>query len=447
MDEIARVIFGNLEVGGIATLIVTGRKSWDPHSFYFEAARAAARRGCDITRAFLMPHRLYMNDETFQSHWRLDYDAGIKTIFLYVGDFLSTLIVNPSFGLDFGLWDDELVCTNPTQVITGTEGVDSWRVSIQHKDIELAKNLWKELLQRATILTFPEQPDKSLNLEEPLVHTARLMDLLSDAICTRSYVSSTDCSWYHGVWQYLRVFDLVSTPTWHADFYNSQLGNFASSVQGKASILVSGTADYSTLAYVIHAFDLNNKEPIITVADLCQTPLIICQWYARVLGHIIATIQEDITTFETETSSYDAIVTDAFLTRFPPQERSKVVERWFQLLKPGGRVFTTVRVHGPGSEKEVIAQPEQINNFRALAFEQAKRWQGFLLAKPENIANKAQEYAERMVSYRISSVDELKTLFDDNGFVHEYSKLTTVKGEMSAAQYIELVVRKPLEHL
>lgn len=447
LDEIARVLFSNLKKGGIATFVVTGRKSWDPQSYYFEASRNAARRGCVIKRAFLLPHRLYMNDETLQLHWRLDIAAGIEVVFLYVGDFLPTLLFTPSFGLDFGLWDDELVCTNPTQIILGTGEADKWRISIKGEDIELAKSLWAELLQKTVTLAPPGEDYDSLNLEEPLVHTARLMDLLSDAVCNRSYISADDCSWYHGVWQYLRIFDLVSTPTWHPDFYTPQLKSFASGVQDRAKILISGTADYSTLAHVIHAFELVNKEFDVIIVDLCQTPLIICQWYARSRGYKIATIQDSLTSFKGEDFTYDAIVTDAFLTRFPQEEHAKIIERWFQLLKPGGYVFTTVRIHGSGVGEKVVTHPKQVNIFRSLAFEQAKRWQDFLLIKPEQVAIKAQRYAERMVSYRIASPNEVRDLFDQQGFTCEHYKLTNVKGEMSPTQYLELAVKKPLTDL
>ncbi len=56
-----------------------------------------------------------------------------------------------------------------------------------------------------------------------MVQTAPLMDLLSSAVCGGSYVEDGDCSWYHGVWQYLRILDMVSTPTWHPRFYVPEL--------------------------------------------------------------------------------------------------------------------------------------------------------------------------------------------------------------------------------
>jgi hypothetical protein len=54
---IAEGLFAGLREGGFCTTLVPGRRSWDCRGPAQEAARAAARRGCRIERAFLLPDR------------------------------------------------------------------------------------------------------------------------------------------------------------------------------------------------------------------------------------------------------------------------------------------------------------------------------------------------------------------------------------------------------
>ncbi len=222
-DQLARVLFSKLDVGGFATLVVSGRRRWNPQSNYFESARAAARRGCKITRAFLLPHRQYLNDEVLQQHWLEDERAGIEVLALYISDLLAMSTVPAPSTLDIGIWDGSLTCSSFSQPAGSERGVVEWRVSARPEDLQLAESLREELLTKAERLPAPGKAPTALTLEEPMVRTAPLAELLAQTLCRGAYVSPEDCSWYHGFWQYLRIFDLVSTPTWHSTFYLSEL--------------------------------------------------------------------------------------------------------------------------------------------------------------------------------------------------------------------------------
>lgn len=439
LDDVAHTLFSNIVSGGFATYVVSSKRKLDPQNYYFEAARNASRRGCKITRAFLLPHKQYLKDEIVKEQWQLDTNAGIEVKVIYVGDLLSTLLVTPLFGLDFGLWDEQIVCASVPQS-DGGEGLSEWRVSSREEDLELAFSLRDELLNKGTLLTYPNNESISLDLEEPMVQTAPLMDLLSSAVCSGSYMAEEDCSWYHGVWQYLRVFDLVSTPTWHPELYIPKLSQLAKNGK-KSKILISGTADYSTLAHVLWAFDSKKQECEVTVVDLCQTPLIMCQWYGRKTNHKIKTVQSNILLFG-ENGYFDAVVTDAFLTRFNKVERSKIIKHWSELLSPGGQVITTIRIHGDNTSDKILAKPDQVDIFRSRALQQAKRWQDFLPLSPEELAVKAQRYAERMISNSVLSADEIRSEFEKNGFLIDYFTLKDVKGEMTPTTYLDLVAIK-----
>lgn len=440
IEEVASTLFIGLSDGGFATFVVSGRGNWDPQSYYYESARRAAQSGRHITRAFLLPHRQYLHDETLRAHWQLDTLAGIEVKMLYVGDILQTLTM-PPFGLDFGLWDDQLVCASVAQPGDDGKGPSEWRLSTRQEDIELARFMRNELLAKAKELPFPPSTETAaLDLEEPMVQTAPLMDLLSSAVCSGSYLAADDCSWYHGIWQYLRIFDLVSTPTWHPNLYIPELQALAQEV-ADAKVLISGTADYSTLAHVLWAFDRCQKQCHVTVLDICQSPLILCQWYARRQKQRVEMAQADIFAYGPD-NEFDAVVTDAFLTRFSAEERAKVIEKWARLLKPGGRVITTIRIHGPNVPDPIIPRAEQVDKFRIRALQAAKRWQDFLPLTPEQLAVRAQRYAERMVSHPVASANEIRDEFVRNGFSFTHWDLVQVKGELMPTMYLDLVAHR-----
>lgn len=230
---------------------------------------------------------------------------------------------------------------------------------------------------------------------------------------------------------------MVSTPTWHTEFYVNSLRGMAKEL-GLSRVLISGTADYSMLAHVLWAYRQEKVNPQITVLDLCETPLFLCKWYGRTVGTSIQALTADLLDYVAP-EPFHIITTDAFLTRFSPDERGAVVKKWFELLTPGGRVVTTVRVEPGLSRLSIHATPEQADAFRRRALQEARRWQGFLRCQPDEIANLAQRYAERMTSYPFTSKADVEVVFTLEGFRLDHSDLVQVPGEMASTLYAEVV--------
>jgi hypothetical protein len=80
--------------------------------------------------------------------------------------------------------------------------------------------------------------------------------------------AGTQCAWYHGSWQWLRLLDLVSNPSWHGDFFGPTL-RVACSGLVRPRVLVSGCADYSMYAHVAEAL---GRAAMITALDLSHSP-------------------------------------------------------------------------------------------------------------------------------------------------------------------------------
>ncbi|OLF06158.1 hypothetical protein BLA60_33010 [Actinophytocola xinjiangensis] len=175
-------------------------------------------------------------------------------------------------------------------------------------------------------------------VEDPLLlRSAELMRQVALERCSSDGRESTDgCRSYHAWWQYWRAIGLVSTPDWH-------VANYADVFAGDrdARVLVSGTADHGVLRHLAQA---GARGPI-AVLDLCPTPLEMCSWYASEhLPGPLSTHRADVLAAPFGEAEFDLITTYAFLSRFPDPVKERVVAGWRAMLRPGGRVLTTIRL-------------------------------------------------------------------------------------------------------
>lgn len=153
------------------------------------------------------------------------------------------------------------------------------------------------------------------------------------------------CAWYHGTWQYLRLLDMVAVPHWHRDFYNSALSGILAR-KPNANVLISAAADYGMLASLHEAVEIAKANPTIIIYDICHTPLTSCQWYADKHGLEIHTRCADLLQGQIPEAPFDLIVTDEFLTVLKAVYKPQIVQRWKELLKPGGSVVTVAMMGG-----------------------------------------------------------------------------------------------------
>ena len=180
---------------------------------------------------------------------------------------------------------------------------------------------------------------------------------------------------------------------------------------GGARVLVSGLATPSMAQIVLDATDPDVK---VDVLDVCPTPLLTCQ---KVLqpGQVerMKFIQRDALVFDGEGVQYDAITTDAFLTRFPEKERLKVLQNWVKMLRPDGRVVTTWRIGERQGQKGYGGADDQ-RIFMENLEERVRHWgipmRTFL--EMQTIFGLAKEYAEKMHSYSGQTVEQIKTFME-----------------------------------
>ena len=139
-------------------------------------------------------------------------------------------------------------------------------------------------------------------------------------------------------------------PDRHAGFYHACLEEVIAR-DHVTDVLISGTADYGALQQIYSATPAEKMRRLkIHVLDLCSTPLRICDWYARTIKQPgqamprLLPLEEDVLATNFPDETVDVIMTDAFLTRFSSDEKTRVVMEWRRILKPGGVVVTTARI-------------------------------------------------------------------------------------------------------
>jgi hypothetical protein len=432
MSEFGRVVASSARRS--VKQIIPFRDAWDPAAFEHLMWRQRGR-DIEVSRLYVVPHR-GLGGEKLAQQLSLDQAGGITATVAYV----SQVPEERQRGLG-GLWliDETTVAQASTASSMAADSEPYWTISRREADVHQANELWAGLASVA-------QPEHAANrsaidLEEPLVMSADLISDVAQILCTGDHVDPEGCGWYHGAWQYLRLLDLVSTPTWHSSFYTRAMGSLLTALP-TAEILITGTADYSVFAYIDAIARSTGAAPRVTVLDLCATPLFACRWYGKRIGRPVTTVAEDLLTGTISTSpgAWDAVITDAFLTRFSNEDSLRVINLWASLLRPAGRLITTIRVH---ARSPLGRTPDEaVNDFRSRARHRADRWQSFLDKSPDEIAEVAETYAARMRSTDVGDCDAIRALFASSPLEIEEEALQEVPGELHPTTYLELVARR-----
>nr|WP_276977971.1 class I SAM-dependent methyltransferase [Ferrimicrobium acidiphilum] len=408
--------------------------------------RDRAVSGLRIERVYVLPHGVNLSPG-FSNQLRLDKDAGIRSSYVVLGRIPQTDATSSLAGI--WILDDSVAVI--AKGVTGSEdGSSFWTVTNKIGDVDFARSIWSHVGDIASRQAATTHDD--VDLEEPLALSADIINEVAGVLCTYDQTSRDSkepeapprtCSWYHSAWQYLRLLDLVSTPTWHSQFYREGLASALAERNAKKAI-VTGCADYSMLAFLSVAQQKAATQTELHVLDHCPTPLFACKWYAHRLGFHVATHEEDLLKpTENIGSEYDVICADALLTRFTHQEGQSVLRLWHSMLNPGGRVITTVRVHSMSPPKRNDPE-EAIQEFKNRAIQRASRWRSFLRRTPGEIGNLAEAYIRQMQSEDLGSDSEIREAFRRAGFrVDEAGTyLNKVPGELQATTYLELAAIK-----
>ena len=271
------------------------------------------------------------------------------------------------------------------------------------------------------------------NLQEDLIISAPLLfDLVEKHSCT--YYNGTSFDWYHKSWQFLRILDKVSTPTWHTEFYFDVLSKH---LKKNSKILISGTADYTILAIIIEASKRLSIKPDITIIDICLAPLKICEWYSKKENYEVKISQFDILIDENvENVKYDLIITDAFLTRFDDANKKSILGFWKNSISKNGIIVTTIRIDEADPFVQISRKEKE--NFVKTA---KSKYQDFNLNYNIDIDKLALEYISNIKSFSYKSEEQLITDLKEQKFIVNKFDDSFVEGEAKETYYKRVVLK------
>lgn len=282
------------------------------------------------------------------------------------------------------------------------------------------------------------QQHKMLKIFEPLSDSADINYNLAIKNCQNGIMSNGDCTWYHSVWQYLRVIDKVSSPEWHSIFYEKCFNKLFKENENP-NILISGTADYSLLAYVYNSSKQINNTAEIFVLDTCKTPLRICEWYAERQGFKITVLNMNVLKLSQLDIKFDLICSDAFLTRFSKNDAKEVISNWYDALKERGMVVTTIRTR----EYSNIQKSDRKDKYIKDCVDRFQKWEGYFNISITDFKHMVEAYVNKMHSHDIGNKTAITAMFTNQGFIFdEISNMNDTPGEFEETTYYEICCRK-----
>ena len=249
--------------------------------------------------------------------------------------------------------------------------------------------------------------------EEPLSRSAPLARELASACC------APECAAYHGLWQYLRLAGMGKTMSGLSRHYIDATRQCAAQWDAAVTsaprrVLISGCADYSALAHVLHACADQRYQPHVTALDLCETPLLMSRWYARRHGAEIDTVQANMLEFR-DTDGFDLILTSSFLGYFSPAQRPRLFVNYADNLRPGGMMIFANRLREQVEDTRVSFSAQQASVFADRVAQLAERLPAHARPEAKELHAMALDYARFMTSWPVNNADSLRALADAAG--------------------------------
>jgi hypothetical protein len=426
----------HLGVSLFATSVVSMDTFWTESQGpdYHHKNLEIVERGRSITRVFILDSSDALKDARLRALLQEQSDAGVDVWYVAASKLPSDAVI------DFGIWDDEMVCTLRPSISAPGNVLDA-TYDTTPAGKQRARSLRQLILHAADRLTIDPaavQDSPSVSADDLLLQSALLMRATAREQCVGGYIDPSSCRWYHEAWQYLRLLRLVETPRLHEQFFKNYIAKYLETAT-RANILLCGLADYEMCAVVLDALGTTHSTGHrITALDVCDTPLRNTEWYAQQRHTRVVTRRADATDTGLAAASFQLVVTDAFLTKLPREKREAVVTEWRRILVDGGQVLTTVKIGTHGNDP-IKADARQVTEYSQRAVDGVRRLPSDGRIDAHEVESLAHEYAERNVSYPIEADEEVHALF--SGFDVSVLDVTPVT-EYAVSYYGQVVAVK-----
>lgn len=231
------------------------------------------------------------------------------------------------------------------------------------------------------------------------------------------------------------------------------LSDHAGRVGGRlARVLVSGSADYSMLAHVLHAAREAAVPVAVTVLDQCETPLRMSRWYAERAGFADLTLASaDVLAYRPDTS-FDLIVTSSFFGYFGPAQRVTLFRSYARMLAPSGRLVFSNRLR-PGPEEQTVGFTEaQAQAFESRVLDLGARLPQALALPEADWRALARRYVQLFHAYPLNGPQTVVDLAGASGLdvlglhgLHNVAAQSGVSGPTTSddSPYVFAVLQRP----
>jgi len=227
--------------------------------------------------------------------------------------------------------------------------------------------------------------------------------------CVQTGASS--CDWYHGTWKYLRLLDLVSTPSWHAPFFHRSIAEVGVG-RDDLRVLISGCADDAMYALIYRQLADSAK---VTAIDLCPTPLLGTAEYAEYVEAAVPELLVGDAMNHLRPGFYDIIVSDSFLPRFSTNELRKLLAAWCASLSPKGIALTTVRL--PRTKRDLRSeQAGRLERWIQIANDAQPWWPDLSDLPFEELVRRISVFVANQERNAALNLSRLHSLFVEAGF-------------------------------
>jgi len=256
------------------------------------------------------------------------------------------------------------------------------------------------------------------NVEEPLEESVRLATQLARLYCC-------DCGWYHGFWQHLRLMGMGKTLSGLPHLFLQAIARHQD--QPGLRVLVSGAADYSALAHVVHGLGgvmaVRRNSVHLVVLDRCETPLTLNRWYAQRHEVPVEHFCADALDFHS-IQPFDLIITSSFLGYFQPEQRRQLFARYASLLSPTGRLVFANRLR-PGLQHVAVGfGAEEARRFQEKAKQANAQLAEPLQWRDDQLAAAATAYTDSFQSYPVNSLESLTLDLETAGLAVKHHQLS-----------------------
>lgn len=239
------------------------------------------------------------------------------------------------------------------------------------------------------------------------------------------------CADFHVAWQELRLLGLAAGPERHEAFFSREFARLARARRDR--VLIAGAADYGMLACVHRGYA--GHPPSVVVVDLCATPLMLCAWYGATRSLPVLTMRADLARITPDPHwakpGFDLVTSHSTLRYFDPADRPRVLARWRQLLRPGGRLVTATRLH-PSAGATAPDPADHVERFVGGALRASVTADVDFIDR-DRLARRAARFARAGHFHSTRSAAEVADAFETAGYRIERLDETVIDGRLDDA--------------